>query len=282
MKSLIVFATCLSLVALSAIAGPAEHVKESIDAEGAEEIMINMEFGAGELLMSGANQSDAAVIEIDYDPRRVEYVAEYRTRGRTGYLDLETVNRRERDIDTEDNRWLVTLSKRYTYEINADIGASDAELQLGGIPLREINLNIGAASAELKFQEPNPIRMEVFDLDVGAASLEGDLLGNANFEELNFSGGAGSFELDFRGEYKGQSRITIDVGLGSCDITLPEDVPIRIESDGGGWLSSIDIHGGPTDEIDDGIHESPDFDGADTRIILEIDVGLGAVDIYFK
>lgn len=282
MKALTLVATCVAVVAVSAQAQRTEHVTESIDAEGAEQVIVNMEFGAGELLLKGADQSDAAVIEIDYDPRRVEYLAEYRTRGKTGYLDLETINRRHRDVDTEDNRWQVTLSSRYEYEIDAEIGASDAQLDLGGLPIREFNLDVGAASAVLTFEKPNPIRLGVFDLDIGAASLEGEMLGNANFEEFNFSGGAGSFELDFRGKYKGTSRISIDVGLGSCDITLPEDVPVRIETDGGGWLSSIDVHSGPADEIDGGIYESDDFEGADTSILLEIEVGLGSVDIYFK
>ncbi len=282
MKSLTAFAGCLILVVSSTWAQRTEHVRESIDAEGAEEIIVKMEFGAGELLMNGADQSDVAIVEIDYDPHRVDYVAEYRVRGGAGYLNLETINHRRRGFDTDDNRWQVTLSTRYTYDIDAEIGASDAELNLGGIPLRKLDLDVGAASAVLAFDKPNPIRLEVFDLEVGAASLEGEMLGNANFEKINFSGGAGSFDLDFRGEYKGQSRISIELGLGSCDLTLPANVPVRIESDGGGWLSSIDVHGGSVERIDGGIYESRDFDGAETRLVLEIDVGLGSVDIRFR
>jgi hypothetical protein len=282
MKTLTAFSACLILAASTAWAAQMEHVKESIDAEGAQEIVVSLEFGAGELLIAGADQSEAAVLDIDYDARRGDYLAEYRMRGKTGYLDLETILRRHRDIDTQDNRWDVTLSSRYTHEVDAEIGASDAELELGGIPIRDLSLDIGAASALLTFDKPNPVRLEIFDMDVGAASLEAEMLGNANFERLNFSGGAGSFELDFRGEYKGESRVSIEVGLGSCDITLPDGVPVRIESEGDGWLSSIDVHGGPAKEIEEGLFESDGFERAETRLILEIEVGLGAVDIYFE
>lgn len=282
MKTLTAFLAYLVVTASSAWAAQAEHVKESIDAEGAEEIVVNLEFGAGELLITGADQSEAAVLDIDYDARRGDYLAEYRMRGKTGYLDLETILRRHRDIDTRDNRWDIVLSNRYTHEIDAEIGASDADLELGGIPLRDLRLDIGAASALLTFEKPNPVRLEIFDMDVGAASLEAEMLGNANFQNLNFSGGAGSFELDFRGEYKGESRVSIEVGLGSCDITLPEGVPVRIDSEGDGWLSSIDVHGGPVEEIEEGLFESKGFERAETRIVLEIEVGLGSVDIYFE
>ena len=85
-----------------------------------------------------------------------------------------------------------------------------------------------------------------------------------------------------RGEYSGESRISLDIGLGSAEITLPENVAVRIETEGDNWLSSVDIHGRVVDEVDDDVYESDDFDSADTRIIVDMSVGLGSVDVYFK
>ena len=76
--------------------------------------------------------------------------------------------------------------------------------------------------------------------------------------------------------------MSIDIGLGSADITMPEGVPFRIETEGGNWLSSVDIHNRDMDEVDEDVYESDDFDGADTRIILEISVGLGSIDVFWK
>jgi len=124
--------------------------------------------------------------------------------------------------------------------------------------------------------------MESIDIDAGASSLEMISLGNANFEDFTFSGGAGSFKLDFRGEYKGESEINIDIGLGSVDIILPRGVACRVESEGSGWLSSIEMHKNELEEVDDDIYESEDFEKTDIRITLKVDVGLGSVDIYWK
>jgi len=74
----------------------------------------------------------------------------------------------------------------------------------------------------------------------------------------------------------------LEIGLGSADIILPRDVPIRVETENSNWLSSIDFHHDNLDEIDDGIYESNDFEDADTRIVLVIEVGLGSIDLYWK
>ena len=133
-----------------------------------------------------------------------------------------------------------------------------------------------------EFSEPNPIRLSEINIDAGASSIEMKSMGNANFDELNFSGGVGSFEIDLRGEYHGESRVEIEIGLGSAEIVVPKGLPIRIETEGGNWLSSIEFHNDDLDEIDDDLFESSDFDDAEDRLIISVEVGLGSIEIYWK
>ena len=272
----------VSLALGSAQARGLEKATERVNAQGADKVEISVDFGAGELIVEVADIPEVAVLEVEYDPDQVDYEVTYRVRGSTGVLDLESLQRRKKDIDTDNNTWFLTLSDRYEARLTLDVGACDAEIDLGGMPLEELSIDIGAASGALQFSKPNPIRLEEIDIDAGAASLDFEKLGNANFQEMDFSGGAGSFDLDFRGTFEGECKISIDIGLGSADIIMPEGVPIQIETEGGGWLSSIDLHNDDLDEIDDDIFESDDFDRADTRIILELDVGLGSADVYWK
>ncbi|MEA3296367.1 MAG: hypothetical protein U9R56_00710, partial [candidate division Zixibacteria bacterium] len=219
----------------------------------------------------------------EYEPRYiVDYDVDYRVRGNTGHLEIESILRRESNIDTKRNECNIVLSTRYPTRLDLDVGACDAELDLGGIPLEELTIDIGAASGKVVFSTPNPVRMEVIDIDAGAASLDFNMIGNANFEQFSFDGGAGSFDLDFRGEYDGESTISIAIGLGSTDIILPEGIPIRIETGNAEWLSSVDIHNDDLEEVRDDIFESSDFDDAETRIILELDIGLGSADLFWK
>jgi hypothetical protein len=270
------------LVAGPTEAGRSKHEFRKIDAEGANRIEVQLEFVVGELRVLPDDVAEAAVLDLTYDPRRVEYDIDYKVRRGTGYLAIESSRRRKNETDTEDNKLDLLLSTRYPVSLEMDIGACDAEIDLGGVRLERLDIDIGAASGDIDFSEPNPQRLEEIDIDAGASSLDLHSIGNANFDLLTFDGGVGSFDLDFRGRYEGESRIEIDIGLGSADIILPRGVPVRVESSGSGWFSSVDFHNEDLDEMDDNAFESSDFDTAKTRIIIDIDVGMGSADIYWK
>lgn len=279
--------SCLIVIAFLALAGMTlaasrENVVEKIEMKSANEVVLECDLGAGEFSIRPKDMVEAAIVDITYNPRRIEYYVNSEEKRGKCYIELESEHRSHSNMDSEDNIWEIVLSTKYETTIEMDIGACEAEIDLGGIPLRELTIDVGAASGLLEFSAPNPTRLEEIDIDAGASSLEIRDLGNANFDYFNFDGGAGSFDLDLRGKYDGESEISIDIGLGSADITLPKDVPVRIETDGGNWLSSVDIHGGDVDEIDEDVYESPGFDGARTRIVLDVSVGMGSVDIYWK
>lgn len=259
-----------------------ENVIEKVETKGAKEVVVKCDLGAGEFSISPKDITEAAVIDITYNPRRIEYYVNSEVKRGKCYIELESEHRSHSNMDSEDNIWDIVLSTRYETSIEMDIGACEAEIDLGGIPLKELTIDVGAASGVLEFSAPNPIRLEELDIDAGASSLELKELGNANFDYFSFDGGAGSFDLDLRGKYEGESEVSIDIGLGSADVTLPEGIPVRIETDGGNWLSSVEIHGRDVEEVDDDIYESPDFEGARTRLVISISVGMGSVDVYWK
>jgi hypothetical protein len=281
--SLFLILLAVILIAVPLEAGRREHDTKSFEIGEATQLSISGEFGAGEFYIETADMDEAAKIDVYYDDRDVGYDADYRVRSKVGYLDLESYTRRRNNhnLATEDHRWEIVLSTKYPAELDLKIGACKADFELGGIPLTDLNLEVGAASGTVVFSKKNPKRLEEINVDAGASSLEMKSIGNANFERFEFDGGVGSFDLDFTGEYEGQSEIYIDIGMGSADIYLPHDIPVRIESGDGSLFSSIDIHGGDLDEVDDDIYESKSYDRADTRILLSIDVGMGSVDIHF-
>lgn len=285
MKKVILTVFSLLLLAATVVlarGGGLKHESRSIDSEGAKNVVIIFEFGAGEVVIEPKDMDQVAEIDIEYNPRRVDYDIEYEVKGSTGYLDMESIHRRKTSIDTDENIWNIALSTRYPATMSFEMGACEAELDLGGIPIRELNIEIGAASAVIEFSEVNPERLEEISIEAGACSMELISFGNANFERLIIEGGVGSFEIDLRGEYRGTSYVEIEIGLGSADITLPRGVAVRIETDDDGWLSSIDIHRKNLDEIEDGVYESEDFEDAENRIVIEIEVGLGSIDVYWK
>ncbi len=259
-----------------------EHRTERIEVQGASRLDVSLDFGAGEINLVAEDMDEAAKADIDYNPRHCDYDIEYEVKDGTGHLLMESINKRKNGIDTDDNLWDVTLSRKYPLDLELDIGACEADMDLGGLQLKHFYLDVGAASAFIDFSEPNPVRLEEIEIEAGASSLEIANLGNANFEYLDFSGGVGSFELDLQGEYTGESRARFEVGLGSMDITIPKDLPVRIETKDDNWLSSVDFHRENVEEIEEGVFESPGFEDAKVRLVLEIEVGLGSVDVYWR
>ena len=270
------------LIVSTAFAGKVERASEKVTPENAKTIDIEGELGAGNFTITVEDITDAALFDIEYDARAVRYDVDYYERGDKGYITFESAHRKNFRIDSEENRWNIVLSNKYESTLDLNIGACDAKFNLGGLPLKELYIDIGAASGDIEFSKPNPIRLEEFRIDAGASSLDIRLIGNANFSRFDFSGGAGSFDLDFRGEYHGESEIIIEIGVCSADIVLPRDVPIRIYSSDINWLSSVNFHDDNLEKIDDGEYESRDFGSAKDRIVLKLEVGLGSVDLFWK
>ena len=271
----------LLLMVSPAAADRVEQVTETIGEDGIEELDIQVDFAAGTLDVTTEDMKEAARLDIYYTPRYVDYATEFSVRDGRGRLFLESEFRKRNWDNDAENEWNLVLSKRYPTTLEMDIGACEARFDLSGIPLVDLQIDVGAADLEIEFNERNPERLRELNVDCGASSLEIFGLANARAEMMDFDIGAGSCEIDFRGEIEGEVEIDIDVGVGSMDVIISRDVAVMIRADDD-WFSSIDFHGMRLNEVRDGLWESDDFDGAENRIVFTIDVAMGSVDIYAK
>ncbi len=272
----------LGLMAFEVSADRIETVNESFDTDGAKRIEIEADFGAGTLEIKPADMAEVAKFDVEYDSRKIRYFADYSTRGERGLLEFKSKMRKSFNHGDIDNDWVVTLSNRYPTEMSLDIGACEAEIDLGGIPLTDLSLDIGAASGFIDFSKKNPERMEELNIEIGASSVELVNLGNANFEYMEFECGAASCKLDFRGDFEGQSEVSVEVGVGSAKIILPKDIEVRILTDSDSWFSSVDFHNDDLDEVRNGQFETENYRKSKDRMIIRLEVGMGSVDVYFK
>ncbi|MCB2230824.1 hypothetical protein KQH82_08935 [bacterium] len=269
----------LMLAGSVAMAGEIEKATEKVDAQDARSLYIECEFGAGELLIRPASIDEAAILNVTYEPDKVAYDVSYHVRDGVGELYLESDLRKRGNVDNIENSWELTLTDKLPTELHFEIGACDAEIDLGGVPLTELKMDIGAASGLVEFSKPNPERLREISIDVGASSIEFNKLGNANFEYLSVDCGAASLDVDFRGELHGESVADFDIGMGSADIVVPEGYAVRIETDDSGWFSSVDFDDLDVRKVSSGIWETAGFEDARDRLTIRLDVGMGSVDI---
>lgn len=280
-RSLSVGIVCVFFIAGTLAAGELKSDTRAIALEGAKKLEIKCTFAAGKLNIEPGSISDAAKIDAEYDPDRVDLEVDYAVRAETGRLTIET-DHHGRNVDTDDNYLGLTLSDKLPTDLHLELGACKSELELGGVPLTLLDLEIGAASGTISFSKPNPVRMRRMNVEVGASSAKLFKVGNANAERIKCSVGAASSHIDLTGEYHGETEVDISVGVASAEVVLPSNVPVRVEADDDNWFSSVKFRKRDLDKVDDGVWESPEFENAKDRLVVRIDVGMGSVKVTWE
>ena len=113
------------------------------------------------------------------------------------------------------------------------------------------------------------------DIEAGAADLELDLR-DVNVETLDVAVGVADVYIDLPNN-AGHTTVYIDAGAADIDISVPDGVAARIESDSG--MSSIDIDDARFLRTG-GVWQSPDYAAAQNRVEISIDTGASSVSIY--
>src|ERR687893_1093511 len=141
-------------------------------------------------------------------------------------------------------RYDLEFGKERPFALAIETGASDFELDLGGVPLSRLMVRQGAGKLELDFSVPNPHPMELLEVSSGAAGIELVNLANANLSEMRLSGGAASYELDFGGHLLRDAKVSIETGLSGVEVTVPSSTAARIVAET--TLGSVEVGNGFT------------------------------------
>lgn len=232
---------------------------------------IKLIFAAGELnLLAGAEDaliSGEARYNVD------DLKPQVRIRGedieiRTGDLEINAIPRFDRNFV---NEWNLELGDT-PMELEINAGAYQGRYDFGGMALHELKVTDGAADVRLEFSEPNKSEMRLFRYETGASKVRLNDLANANFDSMVFKGGAGDYTLDFSGELLRDADITIDAGLSSVVVIVPDGVSARVFVDRG--LANVDVRG-------DWRKSGSDYylDGDGPVLTFNINIGAGNLEL---
>jgi hypothetical protein len=141
-------------------------------------------------------------------------------------------------------RYELVIGKGRPFALTIETGASEFDLNVGGVPLRSLVIRQGAGRFELDFSASNPEPMELLEVSSGAAGIELENLANANFSEMRLSGGAAGYELDFGGTLSRDAEAKIEAGLSGVEIEIPASTAAKIVAET--TLGSVDIGDGFT------------------------------------
>jgi hypothetical protein len=135
-------------------------------------------------------------------------------------------------------------NKERPFVLTIETGASEFDLDLGGVPLKALTVRQGPGRFNLDFSAPNPQSMSWLEISSGAASMELENLANANFARMRLSAGAASYELDFGGRLSQPAEVMVETGLSGVEIAVPGSTAAEIVAET--TVGSVDVGDGFT------------------------------------
>ena len=255
---------------------------KKIEWTGEKEVTVKMEIGAANIDLKKSNSDVILDAEMEYDPDEIEIKADYMKLGDRGKVYLKT-DSRESDLDLgkDSNYWNLQFGNRVPLSFDIEAGACDADLDFTGLLVKDLDLKLGASSVRVEFRQPNSQPISEIRVEVGASKLRMLGLGNANFEDMVFDGGAGDFTLDFSGDFDHTANVSIDVGIGSLKIRVPEDAGIQIRKESS-FLASFSLDKDEFEEVEDDLYQNANFGKTKKELIFNIEAGLGSVEIEYS
>ena len=253
--------------------GPTETVtiNESLPPEGTV-MDVAVKMGAGKLNLSGG-ATGLAEGTINYN------VAEWKPTitSTTEALTIEQGSSKDNiGIPKGEvvNDWNLKLGDT-PINLTLNAGAYEGTVDLSGLRLRNLNIADGASKAEVSFDSVNPEEMEELIYETGASQVTLTGLANANFADMTFKGGAGSYTLDFSGELQRDATVSITSGVSSMRIVVPSSTAAKITVSGG--IKNVSQEG--TWTVTDDTYSTG---GTGPTLTINAEVGVGSLTLVSK
>ena len=282
MKRVLLIGLTLAMLVATGCYGPPVAREElrreehSIPLGDVESVEVRLKFGAGRLEVS-AGAEGLFSGEFAYNLDRLKPEIEYSESEGLGRL---SIKQEARGLlwpfrPKVHNKWALRFSDQVPLRLDVDAGACEGKFDLGGLRLTDLRIGAGASRLRIEFDRPNPERLRRIDINAGAADLALEGLGNANFEELRFDGGAGNFTLDFGGQWRRSAEVDIDAGACSITIRVPKELGAKVVV-GKSPLSSATLEG--FRRSDRGyVNES--FGQSEHELVVNLDMGVGSLTL---
>lgn len=204
---------------------------------------VRVQYGAGRIEVGATTAPLLYSMTLRYDESSATPIHAYDAAARSLTLGIDAQSQRfSKNMDEKTKGEMrLSLNRNVPLDLDLDLGATKATLDLGGLTLSGLRLDSGASETLLDFSTPNRGRMHSIDVDVGAASFEAHNLANANTASIRVRGGVGSVELDFGGQWSQDATADVELSLGKLTLHVPREVGVRVEVDK--FLASFDQQG---------------------------------------
>ncbi len=262
----------------AAIVQNSQTVTTSQKLEDTDEKRVSIEFSAGRLAIRPVDEGLLYRLKLRYKKDYFEPVTDLS--GNRLHLGVERIRKGFRGIFNWNssgggNEFDLELTREVPMDLHINFGAGSAELDLGGLALTGLEFNTGASESRIKVSAPNREQILKAQFNVGAADFQLEQLGSLNAEDIEINAGVGSLELSLDGSWQRDALISIDMGIGSLELHVPEDLGFQLLKNS--FLTSLD---GVRNLVKEGnAYYSLNWDEADRNVTVDLDGALGSVTV---
>ena len=239
-------------------------------------LRVTIKFGAGKLdLISG--QEDVFEGNFQYDKSILKPNVRYEILEETGILTLSQSIKKDLNLSFPyKNSWNLKLPYGLPLQLYINTATYSGDIDLTNLQIEHLSLNSGVSQTNIVFNQPNLIDLKNINIKTGASTIKMLGLANANFNEINFTGGAGSYTFDFSGNLTKKSKVNIDAGAAKVILKIPSNMGTKIIYRN--FLASkLDARG--FIKINDQTYISPEYGKSAAELDIEIKGGLIDVEV---
>ncbi len=170
------------------------------------------------------------------------------------------------------NNWTLKFTDKTPLNVDINAGAYQGKMDFSGVPLASLAITDGASDNTVTFNSPNPTVMSELSYTTGASTVTLKGLGNANFEKMTFTGGAGTYILDFTGTLKQDASVKVEAGVSTTKIIVPAGMKVVVEVEGG--IKTVNTQGTWTAD-----GTSYETEGNGPTLTMNINTNLGTLSL---
>ena len=247
---------------------------------GERKLQVELDFAAGTLILGAPSSSHLYQWTLEYDADRFQPIGSYDAAAGKVRLGVESIKGggiRVSQRNALPQRASLSFASGAELSLEVALGASEAELELGGYRLADFTLHSGASRATISFSKPNPASCGSATLTTGAGELTIESAGNSGCTRWKLEGGVGSVRLDLSGAWPADPQFDLSMAVGGVTLVAPKDLGVRVRMSG--FLAGFNGKGfskqGKT-------YTSVGYEKAARKVNVEVSSALGGVTVEWR
>jgi hypothetical protein len=245
--------------------------------QGERELRARINFSAGTLHLVPAPRGLLYRMTLAWDPERFSPVGEWNAPGREVTLGVRSVGGTGLKVSSRhqlEQHAVVELPTDIDVSVDAQVGAVEADLELGGLRLTDATVRTDASRSVVRFSRPNQVACRLLEMSGGATNFVAYDLANSRCEDIRFEGGVGDVTLDLSGEWTIDAQVRVKITLGEVTLLLPRDLGVALTVNR--FLASLDAAGFTRA---DGRYLSPGYEAATRHLNITVSVAVGGLRV---